>query len=84
LLSAYIQQDDPTGYIYKSGTPQNALAKIRDINYIDSPLTKIIDGRDRCLDLIPNILELKPDSLMVMITSQCTTEFDTKKIPSDF
>jgi hypothetical protein len=63
-LCAYIRQDDPTDCIYE-------LAKIRYLNYYsESPLSKIIEGRDCYLDLIPKIHELKSDSHTVSIKHQ--------------
>ena len=81
ILKSYVRQYDPTGHIYESGTPQDALAKLRDIEFIDViTLDQNIDDRVSGLDLIPNIHELKPNSQIVMITSECTTELKAQAI----
>lgn len=79
LLKSYIRQYDPTGHIYEAGTPQDALAKSRNIEFIDIiTLDQNLDNKVSGLELVPKIHELKPDSHIVMITGECTTELKAR------
>jgi two-component SAPR family response regulator len=72
---------DPTGQIYESGTPQDALAKLRDIESIDIiTLDQNIDRRINGMDLVPKICSIKPDSQIIMITSDPDPELEKRAI----
>ena len=75
LLKSYIRQYDPTGHIHEAATTQSALAKLRQIDYIDIvTLDQNLGEKKKGLDLLSHIHELKPNSHIIMITNECTSE----------
>ncbi len=73
LLKSYLRQFDPTGHIHEASTAQDAFSKLRTIEFIDI-ITFDHDTGLNGLNLIPKIHELKPNSQIVMITGDRSTE----------
>ena len=79
LLKSYLRQYDPTGHIHEASTEQDALSKLRTIEFIDI-ITLDHDTDLNCLNLVPKIHELKPTSQIVIITSDRSTELKQQTI----
>ena len=82
LVAAYIRRIDPLCHITEAGNAQEALAKARDVNYIDVVIVDDLEGLG--LGLVSDLKAAFPKAKIGLLTINLALQEPAKELEIEF
>ena len=82
LTAAHLRRIDPLSHIVEAGNAQEALAKIRDVNYVDMVIVDDLEGAG--LEMIPDFKIAVPKAKMGLLTINSELKERAKELRIEF